>query len=169
MLLLSTLLLAISTQAPIPPSIDSLTCAPMEFFGWHVHAHIGIVDHGKSIRVPKNIGIDVSAKCIYQVHTHTPDGVVHIEAQHPSHITVRTFFRIWDQPLSSKRVAYAVVKSGDRVVTYVNGDPYHGDPGNLIFAPHDDIEIVVGPPYAAPPLFTSWPPSPVWPPASPGK
>ena len=44
-------------------------------------------------------------QCIYWLHTHTSDGVIHIESPTQRVYTLGDFFDEWHQPLSANQVA----------------------------------------------------------------
>ena len=45
---------------------------------------------------------------------------------------------------------------GERVVVWVDGNRYTGDPRAIALTQHLDVTIEVGPPYAKPAPFTAW-------------
>ena len=53
-------------------------------------------------------------QCIYWLHTHAPDGVIHIESPTQRIYTLGNFFDDWRQPLSADQVGGAT-RQGDRV------------------------------------------------------
>jgi hypothetical protein len=54
-------------------TIKGISCDAQEGQRIHIHQHLAIYDHGKAVPVPQFIGIPQAARCIYWVHTHTPD------------------------------------------------------------------------------------------------
>ena len=52
-------------------------------------------------------------QCIYWLHTHAPDGVIHVESPTERIYTLGDFFDEWHQPLSANRVG-ARAREGDR-------------------------------------------------------
>jgi hypothetical protein len=139
------------------PTIAGISCDAQEGQRIHIHQHLVIFDHGKEVAIPNNVGRPF-APCIYWLHTHTPDGIIHIEAPKDRSFTLGDFFKIWGQPLDKKRVATASVTQGGTVQTYVDGKPYKGDPAKIPLLAHTDIVIEVGPPFVTPPRFTNWGP-----------
>jgi hypothetical protein len=122
----------------------------------HIHAHLTIRDHGTPAGVPEDIGRPLVGQCFYWLHTHTPDGIIHIESPSAREFTLGEFFDIWGQPLTAHDVAGAKTRRAETVKVYVDGQPYTGDPRKIEFAQHLDIAILVGPPYEKPPSFTQW-------------
>ena len=62
------------------------------------------------------------------VHTHTPDGIIHIEAPEARSFTLGDFFNIWGQPLSRTEAAAAKAVRRAAFRVWVNGKSYRGDP-----------------------------------------
>ncbi|MHB8597067.1 MAG: hypothetical protein ACYDER_09665 [Ktedonobacteraceae bacterium] len=63
---------------------------------FHIHAHLTIYVNGTKEPVPQGIGIPSDGTCIYWLHTHTSDGIIHIEApQQASNEALDDFLAIW--------------------------------------------------------------------------
>jgi hypothetical protein len=114
-----------------------------------------ILDHGRNVGIPATIGQVAARRCLYWVHTHTPDGIIHIEAPQSRTFTLGDFFDIWGQPLSRGQAATARAGAGTLKV-WVNGKPFTGNPRTIPLTAHADIVIEAGPPFPAPPRFTAW-------------
>lgn len=141
---------------PAGQPIDGIRCEQMEGSALHIHQHLAIRDHGKAITVPNDVGRPIVGQCLYWLHTHTPDGIIHIESPNDHTYTLGNFFDIWGEPLSRTAVAGAKVKKGEHVAVWVNGHPYTGDPRAIELTAHLDVTLEVGPPYAKPAPFTAW-------------
>jgi hypothetical protein len=128
--------------------IDHIRCES-EMLGYHVHAHLTILNLGRNISVPQYIGFSDNT-CLYWLHTHDDSGIIHVEA--PSHFfpTLGNFFDVWGQPLSSERVVNAVVGPGHSMRVYVNGRPFSANPRTISLRDHTTIAIEIGPPFSAP-------------------
>jgi hypothetical protein len=137
-------------------TISGISCDAQEGQRIHIHQHLTILDRGKPVVVPQYIGIPNGKNCIYWVHTHTPDGIIHIEAPQDRTFTLGDFFAVWGQPLNRTQVATATAAKGQSLKVWVDGKPYAGDPRKIALAPHADIVIEVGPPFPTPPRFTNW-------------
>jgi hypothetical protein len=138
--------------------INGISCDAQEGQRIHIHQHLAIFDRGKPVAIPAYIGIPEAARCIYWLHTHTPDGIIHIEAPKDRTFTLGDFFSVWGQPLDRTHAASAVVKKGERMRVWVNGTQYTGNPANIPLTAHADIVIEVGPPFVKPQPFTNWGP-----------
>ncbi len=135
--------------------VDGITCGLKEELAYHIHAHLQVFEDGASRYLPGGIGIPGSqvvqssegpvaagGKCIYWLHTHAPDGVIHVESPTKRIYTLGNFFNIWRQPLSKTQVAEAK----GTVTALVNGQPWTKDLRAIPLLPHAVIQISVGQP-----------------------
>jgi hypothetical protein len=156
--LVSIMLFASATdafaQAMHPMSIDGIPCQSEEGAVFHSHQHLAIYDHGKAVTVPAGVGI-VDGRCLYWLHTHTPDGIIHIEAPVYRAFTLGEFFDVWKQPLSATRVAGVRAAAG-QIRVYVGGNRYRDNPRTILLGLHTDIVIEAGGPYVTPKPFQDW-------------
>lgn len=136
--------------------IDGISCDAQEGQRIHIHQHLVIFDHGKQVNIPPNVGQPAGKRCIYWLHTHTPDGVIHIEAPKNRTFTLGEFFRVWGEPLSRTEASSAKAGKGAKLKVWVDGKPFTGDPNSIKLDPHTDIVIEAGPPFPKPPKFTAW-------------
>ena len=143
-------------MAPTGQPVAGISCDAMEGQRIHIHQHLLILDHGTSVPVPYDVGRPAGNQCLYWLHTHTPDGVIHIESPANRTFTLGDFFAIWGQPLSTTRAASEFAKEGSSRKVWLDGKPYAGDPAKVPLAAHTDIVIEAGPPFPTPPKFTDW-------------
>jgi hypothetical protein len=136
--------------------ISGIACDAMEGQRMHIHQHLVLLDHGKPVTIPPNVGRVPARNCLYWIHTHTPDGIIHIESPQSRTFTLADFFAIWGQPLSRTRAASMRARKGTRLRVWVDGKRYRGDPRNIPLVAHADIVIEAGPPFVPPPQFTNW-------------
>lgn len=139
-------------------AVRGISCDAQEGQRIHIHQRLLIVVRGKEMAIPQYIGIPQGARCIYWLHTHTPDGIIHVEAPSDRSFTLGDFFAVWGQPLDRKHVAGARVKRGESMRAWVNGVLYKGGPATIPLTAHADIVIQIGPPFAKPVAFTNWGP-----------
>ncbi len=154
-----------STQAQANGQpVDGIACQTGEQLAYHIHAHLAVYSNGALRAVPRGIGIKpptteqnssegpfiASGGCFYWLHSHTQDGVIHIESPTPKIYTLGNYFDIWQQPLSSTQVSTAL----GNVVAYVNGKQYKGDPRSIPLNAHAVIQLDVGSPTVPPKSFT---------------
>lgn len=139
------------TGAPV----DGISCDQAEGAVFHIHPHLAIFVHGKPVAIPSDVGRPVVTPCLYWIHTHTADGLIHIESPSFRTFTLGNFFDIWGEALSPTAVDATRVKRGAMHV-FVDGRPYRGDPRKIELRQHTDITIEAGPPYRKPVAFTNW-------------
>ena len=146
---------AARAAVPAGQPVDGIRCDQMEGSLMHIHQHLRILDHGKPVAIPDDIGRPMIGQCFYWIHTHTPDGLIHVESPAFRTFTLGNFFDVWGQPLSATRLADAHFKKGD-LRTYVNGHVFSGNPRAIELNQHTDIVLEGGAPYASPTPFTDW-------------
>lgn len=130
--------------------IDGIRCDTMEGAVEHIHAHLQIFNRGRALEVPAQIGIMPIAGCLYWVHTHSNDGIIHIESPAMRPFTLGQFFDIWGQNLSRGQAASVRAPRGRSLRVTVNGRTWPGDPRSIVLRDHEEIVIQNGPPYGKP-------------------
>jgi hypothetical protein len=136
-------------------TVDGIKCGATEQLAYHIHAHLSVFVNGASKAIPAGVGIPGSSpqvtpqgpiaaggQCIYWLHTHTSDGVIHIESPTQRIYTLGSFFDVWHQPLSANQVGTATGK----VTAYVDGKPWTKDPRAIPLGAHTVIQLSVGSP-----------------------
>ena len=79
------------------PPINGVSCDSMEQGNYHIHIHLKIYLNGKQVTIPTGIGIAPDGSCFYWMHTHTDDGIIHIEAPARLHnLALDDFLTIWE-------------------------------------------------------------------------
>ncbi len=144
-------------------TIDGITCQTIgqETVHYHVHVLVSMYVDGQRERLPAGIGVTAPAvttgsgpttfvdvglhDCLYWLHTHANDGIIHVEAPSKGHFTLGQFFDVWGQPLSSNRVGPAV----GHVVVFENGTRYASTPRAVPLLAGGVIQIDVGSPAVA--------------------
>ncbi|MBV8643201.1 MAG: hypothetical protein JO225_04705 [Candidatus Eremiobacteraeota bacterium] len=147
---------AARAAVPAGQPVDGIRCDQMEGSVLHIHQHLAIYDHGKPVTVPDDVGRPLVAQCFYWLHTHTPDGIIHVESPNFKTFNLGNFFDVWGQPLTKTNVAGAQAKKNERIAVWVDGNRYAGNPRAIELTQHLDVTIEVGPPYAKPAPFTAW-------------
>jgi hypothetical protein len=112
-----------------------------------IPAGVGIPD-AQVINSPQYGSVVGSGRGVFWLHTHTTDGVIHVESPTRSIYTLGDFFGVWRQPLSADRIA----RLHGKVSAFVNGKPWHKSPTTIPLLPHEDIQLEIGQP--SPPLVT---------------
>lgn len=114
--------------------------------GEHYHAHVDILVDGKPAPVPVNIGVDPSSGGMSAMHTHSPDGLIHIEAETKGQTyTLGQLFTQWNVRLSSKQMGSLTTGSENTLSAYVDGKEVDGDPAMIRLADRRQIALVYGP------------------------
>jgi hypothetical protein len=145
-----------SARVPRGEPVFGIACDAMEGQRIHIHQHLVLLDHGKPVPIPANVGQVPARSCLYWIHTHTPDGIIHIESPQSRTFTLADFFAIWGQPIGHKQVASMRARKRRNLRVWVNGKAYDGDPGTIPLVAHADIVVEAGPPFLPPPKFTNW-------------
>jgi hypothetical protein len=135
--------------------VDGIHCERMESGVFHIHQHLALYDHGRPVPIPNDVGRPIAAECLYWIHTHTPDGLIHVESPAFRSFHLGDFFDIWGQPLSATRIGPAHVAAGQLRI-YLDGHPYKGNPRKIELTAHADIVLEAGAPYVKPAPFTDW-------------
>ena len=143
--------------------VDGIECSE-EQFAVHFHAHLAIFAGGQPLAVPEGIGMVGPLSefpspygpfafpeegCLYWVHTHTQDGIIHMELPGAFTATLGDFFDLWGQPLSSNQLGPRV----GRVTAFVNGVRYGGNPRNIVLGHHTLVQLDLGTPVIPPQPF----------------
>ena len=151
--------LAGTATAATGQPVDQISCQTGEQTLFHIHAHLAIFVNGTVRQVPAGIGIPGAqaqetpngpfidaGTCFYWLHTHAPDGIIHIESPVHRTYTLGEFFDEWGQPLGPARVGPAT----GRVVALFNGKVYRGNPRDIPLTAHAQIQLDIGTPLIAP-------------------
>ena len=143
--------------------VDGISCQTSEQLLFHIHAHLTLFVNGSPRQVPAAIGIPgaqaqhtpagtfiTGGSCLYWLHTHAADGIIHIESPVKRTFTLGQVFNEWGQPLSASQVGPA----RGHVTALYNGKVYRGNPGNIPLDAHGQIQLEVGKPLVAPESIT---------------
>jgi hypothetical protein len=121
-------------------TVNGISCLTEEQLAVHTHAHLAVFVDAEERGIPADIGIVPDVGCLYWLHTHTPDGVIHVESPEERTFTLGDFFDIWQQPLGDNRVGPAQ----GRVIAYVDGERFDGDPREIPLEEHTLVQLDVG-------------------------
>jgi hypothetical protein len=140
--------------------VNGISCDALESTVVHIHVHLAIFVNGQEEQIPFGVGIGQpwsvsdsdegpfvdNGSCFYWLHTHTQDGIVHIESPIRRRFTLGDFFAVWQMTLNENQVGAAQ----GQVITYVNGQRSTTPPQDVALLPHERIQLDVGgdvPPY----------------------
>lgn len=134
------------TNAPARVRAAGLSLGPMGTAD-HYHAHLDVVVDGATVFVPANIGIDPASGQMAAVHTHTADGIVHVEAATRNDtFTLGQLFAEWNVQLTRTQVGSLKAGHGKKLAAFVNGKQFGGDPADIVFKDKRQIALVYGGP-----------------------
>ncbi len=139
-----------SESAKPAKPVLGVECLAAEQLVYHIHPRLALFKEGKAVTISANIGI-VPGKCLYWIHTHTPDGIIHIESPKQQDYTLANFLAIWGKPATQTSIAGMSIGSGQSVRVTVDGAPFSGDINSIVLKDKRDIVIQVGPPFTATP------------------
>jgi hypothetical protein len=136
------------------PDVNGISCDALESTVVHIHMHLAIFVNGQEEQIPFGIGIGepwqvsdsdegpfvTDGSCFYWIHTHTQDGVVHIESPIRRRFSLGDFFAVWQMTLNENQVGPAQ----GQVITYVNGQRSTTPPQDVTLLPHERVQLDVG-------------------------
>ena len=138
--------------------VDGIRCQTREQLIFHIHSHLTIFINGAQRQVPAGVGIPGSktvqspqgpvaqiVSCLYWLHTHAPDGIIHVESPIHRTYTLGNFFDEWGQPLGPSTLGPVT----GHVVAFYNGQLYQGNPRDIPLNAHAQIQLQVGKPLIA--------------------
>jgi hypothetical protein len=156
-------MLASTSGGATGSQVDGISCQTTEQLLFHIHAHLTVFVNGSPRQVPAGIGIPGAqaqdtpsgtfvngGTCLYWLHTHAADGIIHIESPVRRTFTLGQVFNEWGQPLGTSQVGPAK----GQVTALYNGKVYRGNPRNIPLKAHAQIQLEVGKPLVAPESIT---------------
>ncbi len=154
--------LASANTAANGQTIDGIPCRYIsnQSVSVHLHVHVAIYVNGQLERLPAGIGISTpkavttdlngnglfidagAVDCLYLLHTHADDGIIHVESPTKGNYTLGQFFDIWRQPLTPDQVGPAK----GSVAAFINGKRFSGNPRDIVFSDKAAIQLDIGSP-----------------------
>jgi hypothetical protein len=153
------IVVSIRSQTP-STSINGIPCQSNEQLAVHYHAHLSMIVDGNETVLPAGTGIDQTNQCLYWMHVHAADGVIHIEAPKDSaarKFTLGDIFDIWKKPLTTSQVGDTVLTRDQKLVMFVDGKAYTGDPRKIVLGRHTLVVLEITPPEVNPPPTFTFP------------
>ncbi|MDE1876772.1 MAG: hypothetical protein KGH86_08115 [Thaumarchaeota archaeon] len=110
--------------------IPTTSSLPHDSMGMmHIHPHLSMTIDGNPVVIPANIGIDSHLWNVHTLdsygmtgmaplHTHTADGVIHVESYKDQGYTLGQFLDIWGIPIDNYDVKVTV--DGNPISDYRN-------------------------------------------------
>ena len=88
---------------------SNVPCLTSEDF--HLHPRLVILLDGEEIPLPVNIGVEPN--CVRELHTHEPDGVIHVESDVDKGYTFADFLGVWGFPIDQTGLITKLTVNGD--------------------------------------------------------
>ena len=125
------------------PPINGIECIK-EFRNIKVimTVYLELYREGVKVDIPSNIGI--YEDCSYWIHTHEEPGVIYVESPVEKVFRLGDFFAIWGVDISSDSFMGEKVTSDKPLKIYVDGEPYNGDPRDIVLKDGMKITIYYG-------------------------
>ncbi|MGE5827004.1 MAG: hypothetical protein ACM30G_01385 [Micromonosporaceae bacterium] len=136
-----------NAPADVPAAVTSagLSMLGAEGNAVHIHTHLDVIVNGAPVTVPADIGVDEAHGKISPLHSHDPNGVIHVESPtKPATFTLGQFFAEWQVSLGIDHIGGLVADDTHHLKTYINGKPYTGNPADIVLAAHDEIALIYG-------------------------
>ena len=105
----------------------------------HEHVNLQVFVHGSPQQVPVDIGI--TSQDAASLHTHTSDGLVHIESGTVADFDLGQFFDIWGVRYTPSCLGAYCNDAQNQLRVFVNGQPYAGT--NITQVPLDPESVIV--------------------------
>ena len=121
-------------------AISGVECHRTEQLTYHIHAHLNVFIDGSEQQVPDNVGRLNS--CLYWLHTHSRDGIIHVEAPQTKEFTLGQFLDVWRQTSDSAGLFSSV--AGKNATAYVDGKPFEGNYSDIPLKSLEQITLVYG-------------------------
>lgn len=148
----------IERQGPVNsayPPVGKISCDEGEHADFHIHAHLTLYLNGQKVALPAGIGIAPDNSCIYWLHTHNTDGVIHIEAPSGSAFTLKSFLDIWSNHFQSLGYPGELNQTAGWQVS-VDGKPFSGDFHAIPLHAHTLITLAYNSPGIQPETSFNW-------------
>ena len=97
----------------------TLLCTTDMATRYHIHPQLRIVIDGNDQVIPANIGI--RPECMTSIHTHTADGIIHVESPVAKDFTLGDFFAVWGKPFDQTHILDRTTDTARSIVVTVNG------------------------------------------------
>jgi hypothetical protein len=125
-----------------------LPAMPEEKFAIHIHQMLTIKVRGQDLIIPAGIGIQMTGRFldfISPIHTHEPNGQIHIESGDPNaKFTLGQFFDVWGVRFTSKCIGGYCAAGADSLKVSVDGKPVKGDPRAIVLHDLQQIDVTFG-------------------------
>ena len=118
-----------------------LNFPPVGDESYHAHALLTVYRNGEQVPVPADLGFNQSG-AHGSLHTHTPDGVIHMEADDPYPYELAHVMAVWGVAFDRNRLGGDVAAGDKAVHVYVNGKP--APDGPVVLKDKDNVVVAYG-------------------------
>lgn len=128
----------IENQKEMSSRETALLCTTDMATQYHIHPELQILINGIAVPIPSGLGIQPA--CMTSIHTHSADGVIHVESPVAKDFTLGDFFAVWKKDFSKDKILNSSTTPTTEIVVTVNGqkvDTYE----NTILRDKDKIVI----------------------------
>jgi hypothetical protein len=156
---------ALSSQVAKAKPIGGMRCSATA--GDRVGVHLEVFVNKLDVVIPAGIGIAPphrregayvnGGRCHYPVRTTDPTGMIEVDSDFQRAATLGDFFETWGQPLGPRKLLSFTARGSDRVIVFINGKRWHGDPRTAPLTRYAAILMELGG-YVAPRLEYGFPP-----------
>lgn len=112
----------LAQKAGLDDRVAELGFPPVGDESYHAHALLTVFRDGEQVPVPADLGYDEGGRHS-SLHTHTPDGVIHMEADNPYPYTLVHVMTTWGVTFDAKTLGGDSATGDKKVHVYVNGQP----------------------------------------------
>ena len=116
----------------------------------HTHTEVQIYVHGQPVTIPANVGIDIPTRYIASIHTHTADGIVHVESSTVADFTLQEFFDIWGVRFTQSCIGGYCDDDANKLQVFQDGKEVTGNFGSVPLADQSVVVITYGTPSEVP-------------------
>jgi hypothetical protein len=110
----------------------------------HIHQHLDLYVSGQKTEIPQGIGIPDPSTFISDIHTHTADGVLHVESPTQQDFFLGQFFDVWGVKFDATTLGSYKSDATNKLQVYVNGQKLTTDPRKLKLEAHQEIVVAYG-------------------------
>jgi len=97
----------------------ALLCTTDMATKYHIHPELKIIINGVEQGIPSNIGINSS--CMNSIHTHSADGLIHVESPVVKDFVLADIFTVWDKVFTKDQILDYIADEKSKISVTVNG------------------------------------------------
>jgi hypothetical protein len=142
----------LTTEAPWPANAEQAAAradaiglpAHSDTLAMHNHVNVQIFVHGDPVTIPVNVGINQATGDVASIHTHSSDGVVHIESSTVADFTLGQFFDVWGVRFSQSCLGGYCNDANAKLRVYQDGQEVTVPFRDVPFDDHSVIAVTYG-------------------------